>query len=164
KSHYLCPLPLTGNTAEEMPEWIRKGVLKDKRGELTNVYVENNKGEKVLAAKGYEIERTQSGSINGEEIKWTERVLILRSLSYADQKKKGLEKRLENAQKKICALTPERGRGKKQITDEQVLKDSVEKIVKKYEVGKCLETSLPHIQSSPFRRWWRSSSISPSDV
>ena len=139
KSHYLCPLPLTGNTAEEMPEWIRKGVLKDKRGELTNVYVENNKDSKVLAAKGYEIERTQSGSINGEEIKWTERVLILRSLSYADQKKKGLEKRLENAQKKISALTPERGRGKKQITDEQVLKESVEKIVRKYKVEGLLD-------------------------
>ena len=60
--------------------------------------------------------------------------MIVNSPAYAKQKEKGLEKRLQNAEKKIYALTPARGRGKRQITDESVLTAAVESILKKHRV------------------------------
>ena len=132
KGYYLCPLPHTGETAEKMEGWIEEGILRDERDELIKFIVRNDKGKEELKAKGYEIERQQSGVINGKEIKWTERVLIVNSPSYARQREKGLERRIKNAEEKIYALTPERGPGKRQITDEPELIAAVEAVLKKH--------------------------------
>ena len=134
KGHYLCPLPNTGDTAKKMAGWIEKGLLLDEKDKLIRYTVTNNKNKEELKAKGYEIERQQSVVIDEKEKKWTERVLIVNSPSYTKQKEKGLEKRLQNAEKKIYALTPARGRGKRQITDESVLTAVVESILKKHKV------------------------------
>jgi transposase len=134
KGHYLCPLPNTGETAKKKDEWIEEGLLLDEKDKLIRYTVINNKNKEELKAKGYEIERQQSGVIDGKEKKWTERVLIVNSPAYAKQKEKGLEKRLQNAEKKIYALTPARGRGKRQITDESELTTAVESILKKHKV------------------------------
>ena len=134
KGHYLCPLPNTGETAKKMDGWIEKGILLDKKDNLIRYTVINDKNKEELKAKGYEIKRQQSGFINEKEKKWTERVLIVNSPAYAKQKEKGLEKRLQNAEKKIYALTPARGRGKRQIADESKLITAVESILKKHKV------------------------------
>lgn len=134
KGHYLCPLPNTGETAEKKDGWIEEGLLLDEKDKLIKYTVINDKDKKELKAKGYEIERQQSGVIDGKEKKWTERVLIVNSPAYAKQKEKGLEKRLQNAEKKIYALTPAKGRGKRQITDESELIAAVKSILKKHKV------------------------------
>jgi len=134
KGHYLCPLPNTGETAKKKDAWIEEGLLLDEKDKLIRYTVVNNKNKEELKAKGYEIERQQSGLIDGKEEKWTERVLIVNSPAYARQKEKGSEKRLQNAEKKIYALTPARGRGKRQITDESKLIASVESILKKHKL------------------------------
>jgi transposase len=134
KGHYLCPLPNTGETAKKKDEWVKEGLLLDEKDKLIKYTVINNKNKEELKAKGYEIERQQSVVIDGKEKKWTERVLVVNSPAYAIQKEKGLEKRLQNAKKKIYALTPARGRGKRQITDESELTAAVESILKKHKV------------------------------
>jgi transposase len=134
KGHYLCPLPNTGETAKKKDVWIEEGLLLDEKDKLIRYTVINNKNKEELKTKGYEIERHQSGVIDGKEKKWTERVLIVNSPAYARQKEKGLEKRLQNAAKRIYALTPARGRGKRQITDESELIATVESILKKHKV------------------------------
>jgi len=117
---YLSPLPLTGNTAQEMPEWVKKGLDKNAAGELTPIFRENDRGETVLAACAYEFERKQRVQVKNEEIKWQERVLVVCSPSHAEQQAKGLEQRLATAQEKIAALTPPVGRGKRQTCAELV--------------------------------------------
>ena len=101
KGHYLCPLPNTGDTARKMAGWIEKGLLLDEKDKLIRYTVTDNKNKEELKAKGYEIERQQSVVIDEKEQKWTERVLIVNSSAYAKQKQKGLEKCLQNAEKKI---------------------------------------------------------------
>jgi transposase len=59
---YLTPLPLTGNTAKEMENWITKGISKEQDSGLEKIYKENDKGEKVLVANGYEFERKIEGN------------------------------------------------------------------------------------------------------
>jgi transposase len=134
KGHYLCPLPNAGETAKKMDGWIEEGLFLDEKDKLIRYTVINDKDKEELKAKGYEIERQQSEVIDGKEKKWTERVLIVNSPAYAKQKEKGLEKRLQNAEKKIYALTPARGRGKRQITDESELIAAMESILKKHKV------------------------------
>ncbi|MCP4107464.1 MAG: hypothetical protein GY749_18290 [Desulfobacteraceae bacterium] len=65
----------------------------------------------LLKAKGYETEREQSGVTDGREIKRTERILIVKSLSHEQQQKKGLERRLK---KDSC---PDSSQGTRQETD-----------------------------------------------
>ncbi|MCP4352349.1 MAG: IS1634 family transposase [Desulfobacterales bacterium] len=132
--HYLCPLPNTGSTPENMVIWTDEGNRRDEQEELIKYTVINNKGEEVLKAKGYETEREQSGVTDGREIKWTERVLIVKSPAHEQQQKKGLERRLKKAEEKLHALTPPRGRGKRQITEETVLTESAESVLKKHKV------------------------------
>src|SRR5574341_1368815 len=69
---YLSPLPLTGATAEAMDAWIAEGVAKGEAGELERMVRTNDRNQEVLAAEGYEFERTCSVP-EGEET-WTERV------------------------------------------------------------------------------------------
>lgn len=134
ENHYICPLSQVGKTAEEMENWIRDGIIKDKEGNLRPVSITNDKGEEVLLVKGYEFERAQAGKLNKKEVQWNERVLIVNSPSHAHQQEKGLERRLETAMEKLNGLTPERGKGKKQITDEGELTERIEKILKKHKV------------------------------
>src|SRR3954452_15124340 len=69
---YLSPLPLTGATAEAMDAWITAGVTQGEASELTRVWRTNDQGHVVLAAEGYEVERT-CGEPGGEGA-WSERV------------------------------------------------------------------------------------------
>jgi transposase len=53
---YLSPLPLTGATAEAMEAWVTEGGSRDRDGELDQIFRTNHRGDKVLAAAGYEFE------------------------------------------------------------------------------------------------------------
>jgi len=127
---YLCPLPLTGTTAQEMQAWVNQGLDKDRAGELSLIFRQNDRAEEVLVAGGYEFERC---CCQGDE-PWTERVLVVRSPLHAEQQVAGLEKRLANAEKKIGALTPPRGRGKRQISEEVKLREAIDKVLKEQRV------------------------------
>ena len=139
---YLSPLPLTGHTAEEMEEWISKGMVKDMEGALELVFRENDRNKTVLAAAGYEFERElpvpkKEGEESPEE-RVKERVLVIRSPAHAEQQARGVEQRLANAQQKIEALTPARGRGKRQITDEAELLKAITDVFKAHRVEELL--------------------------
>ena len=113
---YLSPLPLTGATAEAMAAWISEGIAQGRDGALERLFRRNHRDEEALVAEGYEFER--SCGLEEGEAEWTERVLVVRSPAHAERQAAGLEKRLATAEQKLAALTPARGRGKRQITEE----------------------------------------------
>src|SRR6266567_2129440 len=57
---YLSPLPLTGATAEALDAWVTAGATQREVGELEQIGRTNDRGHAVLAAEGYECERTCS--------------------------------------------------------------------------------------------------------
>ena len=116
---YLSPLPWTGATAEAMDAWITAGVTQGEAGALVRIVRTNDRGHEVLAAEGDECERP-CGAPSGD-LGWSERVVVLRSPLHADHQAPGLETRLRQAETQLTALTPPRGRGKRQITDEATL-------------------------------------------
>ena len=139
---YLLPLPLTGATAEAMDAWITEGVTQGERGELERIMRTNDRGHKVLAAEGYEFERTCDALGDaGNAATWHERVLVVRSPMHADQQAAGLEKRLCHAETKLAALTPPRGRGKRQITDEATLLAAIDLVLKEHRVDGLLSVT-----------------------
>ncbi|MGK5095164.1 IS1634 family transposase [Deltaproteobacteria bacterium TL4] len=137
--HYLSPLPLTGKTAEKMGVWTQEGIVQKNNGDLQEVFRMNDQGQEVLIAQGYEFQRPQQGMDGDKKLQWSERVFILQSPTHASQQKKGLEQRIEKAQKKLLALTPPIGQSKRQITEETVLKTQIEKILKTHKVEGLLE-------------------------
>ena len=136
---YLSPLPLTGATAEAMDAWITAGVTKGEAGELERIWRTNDRGHEVLAAEGYEFERT-CGAPDGD-VAWSERVLVVRSPMHAAQQAAGLEKRLRHAETQLAALTPPRGRGKRQITDEATLVEAIALVLTAHRVDGLLSVA-----------------------
>ncbi len=134
RGYYLCPLPRTGKTAQDMPQWIEEGNRRDDNDELMKSIVTNDKGEEPLKAKGYELTREQAGAVEGEQILWEERVLIVNSPAHQHRQVKGLDTRLTHAEEKLYKLTPARGPGKRQISDEAILLEKAGAILKQHKV------------------------------
>src|SRR4030095_12690191 len=97
-------------------------------GELAQIWRTNDRGHEVLAAEGYECERTCCAP--GGDGEWRERVLVVRSPMHAHHQAAGLETRLRHAETQLTALTPPRGRGKRQITDEATLVEAIARVLK----------------------------------
>ena len=139
RDYYLSPLPLTGATAQAMEAWITTEVRKGEAGELVQIWRTNERGHEVLAAEGYELERTCGAP--DSDVAWRERVLVVRSPLHANQQAAGLEKRLHHAETALTALTPPRGRGKRQITDEATLVEAIDRVLKDQRVDGLLRVA-----------------------
>ncbi len=124
----LSPLPLTGATAEAMADWISEGIAKDRAGDLERMFRRNHREAEVVVAEGYAFARTCC--LEAGEAEWTERVVVVRSPVHAERQAAGLEQRLAPAEKNLAALTPARGRGKRQITEEAKLVAAIDKGLK----------------------------------
>jgi transposase len=82
----------------------------------------------VLAAEGYAFARTCGAP--DRDVAWRARVVVVRSPLHATQQAAGLEKRLRHAETALTALTPPRGRGKRQSTDEAPLVEALDRVLK----------------------------------
>src|SRR6267154_2350617 len=136
---YLSPLPWTGATAAAMDAWISEGVTQGEADSLELVVRTNDRGHEVLVAEGYELERTCCAP-DGDLV-WRERVLVVRSPMHAAQQAAGLETRLRHAETKLAALTPPRGRGKRQITDAATLVEAIDVVLKEHRVDGLLSVT-----------------------
>ncbi len=90
----------------------------------------------MLAAEGYEFARTCRAPDG--DVEWSERVLVVRSPMHATHQAAGLEKRLRHAETQLTALTPPRGRGKRQITDEATLVEAIDGVLAAHRVEELL--------------------------
>lgn len=127
---YLCPLPL--NAAPDFAIWVRRATEGDRCASLIW------EDDRLLGA-GYEFTRRQSAIIEGQQIVWEERVIVVRSQALAASRNEQLEQRLSAARTEIGKLTPPPARGKRQFTDEANLRSAIEKILKRRKVEGLLE-------------------------
>jgi len=91
--------------------------------------------ESLAIARGFAVAREPAVAIAGDEVTWTERLLVVRSFSYMESMIAGLHHRLGKAETALRALTPPRSRGKQQIKDEASLLATIKRIEKQYHVG-----------------------------
>jgi len=136
QQHYLTPLALTGNTAEDMKTWIQDGLNGTQK--LTQVYAPDAREGDDSIAEGYELTRPCTAQVGDQTFEWIERVFVVRSFAHAEVLKKGLEQRLATATTKLKALTPPRGRGRRQIEEKQILVERADAILKQHKVEDVL--------------------------
>ncbi len=126
QNFYLCPLPAVQVSREELatllaPVWTGVQPLQPVVREDEEI------------AHGYTYTQTVSADIKGEPLAWTERRLVVRSLSWAQAQGRALEARLSTALAAIAHLN-ERAQGKKRFTAETALQAAVEQLVTQYRV------------------------------
>jgi transposase len=136
KDYYLMPLPRTGDSAEQIEAWIDEAA----RGKQTlqNLTRVNEKGERVVFARAYERQRSQSSTVAEREVAWTERVQVIRSLELAKRQAKQLDERLREAVAALRTLTPPVGRGHKQYREEDALRAAVAAVEEEHRVAGLL--------------------------
>jgi transposase len=83
--------------------------------------------------------RTQQAEIDGECVKWDERVLVICSLSHAQRQEKRLQQKLAQAQEALWKLTPTPGRGRHQYGTETDLQTAVDQVLEQYGVTGLLQ-------------------------
>lgn len=130
--HYLAPLALVGETAQELPTWIQAALAGEQPG--IPIMAPEAPAETTPLATGYERTRGCQARVNGQALGWKERVLVVHSPAYAEILMRGLERRLATATVKLRALTPARGPGKRQITEEPALVAAAQAILEHYQV------------------------------
>lgn len=134
KDCYLTRLPGTKANAAFIKECISEG----QKRELDLVY----SNRKVIGG-GYELSRDQSVQLilqggKEKEVKWKERVIVVRSMNYAQGQERQLQRRLDKALARIEKLTPEPGRGKRQITSQEQLDQRLESICKQHQLDPAI--------------------------
>ena len=88
----------------------------------------------LALACGFEVVRTCQAKVAGRSVEWQERLVVVRSFQFTQSTQKLLHRRLDRAEKALKALTPPRGRGKRQIKDEAGLLAAIQRIEDKYRV------------------------------
>src|SRR3970040_1746305 len=115
QDYYLWPLggkPLS----DEALDTLLKPVLHDP-SQLTPVYAPLAAGasRRQRIAAGFEIAVALAGESDGQAVQWSERRLVVRSLTWAKQQEKALDKRLALALDEVQALT-ERRQGQERLS------------------------------------------------
>jgi transposase len=140
--HYLTPLPHEKSEPGLLDELLSQFQVSGES--LTSVFLpedlpepdDDREPDPALAiAEGFEVSRKQSEIVGQDEVNWDERCLFVRSFNYQQAMQAGLERRLAKAEKALVQLTPARGRGKRQISDEKSLQQAIARIEKQYKVA-----------------------------
>jgi transposase len=125
--YYLTVLPLTGETRDQVETWI--GELVDGEQNATLFW----HGDRLLGG-GYEFSRPVTGRWEGQTLTWTERVQVVRSTALAHAQTQALEARLRAAVTALEKLTPEPGRGKRQIREADKLQEAIAGVLARHQV------------------------------
>jgi transposase len=130
----LMPLPLTGETAEQLEAWIGAVVEGAQAADL--IWDDGR-----LLGGGYEFGRVLSAEVSGQPVAWVERVQVVRSQALAAHQANQRVQRLAKAEAAVRALTPARGRGKRQYRDEAALRAAVAQVLERYDVTGVLRVN-----------------------
>lgn len=153
--YYLMPLAQVGEVPELLATLLES--VWDRRQPLQRIYApsgEETEAREKLLALGYEVTRPQKAQVNGQWVVWEERLLVVYSPSLARKARQGLAQRLDRAERELLALTPPRGRGKRQWDDREALQRAVQSILKKWRVEGLLEvTYLCEVEQRHIRRY-----------
>ena len=139
---YLSPLALVGKTPNLLQGWVEAAV--SGQIALTPVSVPYTTADDPAWVRGYKVCRHLTSIVAGQSIEWQERVFILHSPTLEQQQRQGLEKRLNTAEEKLCALTPTPGQGKRQVKDEALLLQKAHAILQQHRVCEYLSYDYEH--------------------
>jgi transposase len=142
--YYLTPLARVGDVPQLLLELLKPVWSREQSLELIYLSTDEESDDDVkqkAIAVGYETIRWQEAAVDGQQVKWEERILVVYSPPLARKARRALTQRLNKAEQAILALTPSKGRGKRQKKDLATLQASVEAILRKYRVVGLLDVT-----------------------
>lgn len=149
EDYYLTPLSLVQLSKEE-----RLAFIKASNTEEYQQVFKTEKKEHILVAQGFEVTKELEHTLAGQTYNWTERRLFVLSESYAKSQKRGLEKRLAEAQEAILKLNGSK-KGKKRLTSNEECQERITAILKEYKVEGLLEVDIKETQTTKTLRAYK---------
>ncbi len=137
RNFYLMPLAQVGHVPDALAGWVHAAL----KGKVSLQAVPGAPGEKPLG-EAYELKRTLTATRDTGPVKWVERVVVVRSASFAKAAIRGLHQCLTHAEAELRALTPPRGRGQRQFTEEAPLQAAIQEIVQRHDVEPLLKVQV----------------------
>ncbi len=140
--YYLMPLAQTGEVPQLLAELLERVWAKEQP--LHPIHAPEDEATDArpeLLALGFETTRRQEARVEGQAVVWEERLWGVYSPTLAKQARRGLNGRLRWAEQELKALTPPRGRGRRQWKDLEALQAAVQAILRKRRVEGLLEVT-----------------------
>jgi len=148
---YLGPFSLVQIPQETLDDYLQPVWTQEQP--LTAVYRGRADGEQEQIATGFERSEALTATVDGKEVAWIERRLVIRSLAHAKAAEASLRCRLEKAQSAIEALN-ERKRGKERLTEAESLRQAAEAIIKRQAVAGLLVLQVTEqVQARQVRKY-----------
>jgi len=120
---------------------------------LTAIYRTNAEGEEEKIAEGFEQAESLSATLDGKDVTWSERRMVIRSFQSAKAAESALRQRLDKAQVALEALN-ERKQGKQHFTEIEGLCQAAEAILRQYRVEELLSLSFTQqVQERQVRKY-----------
>lgn len=141
KGYYLAPLPLTGDTPDDLRRWVLAPPSTP-----VEVYLPQAAAGEPPVGRGFEVSvpRTWTDPQRGEVVTWDERVLVVRSDKLAHRQQRGLADRLARAEKALGKLKP----GPEADLTSLTIQSQV--VLERYRVSDYLQVSwTPHTTQTP---------------
>jgi len=140
KDYYLTPLAYRKDEPALLETLLAP--WKDREAEMVLVFWpedlpedEGSPDPELALGHGFEVSRSRHATVADRNVTWDERLVVIRSHQYARQGQIWLHRRLDRAEQALRALTPPRGRGKRQIREEAQLLAAIQRIEEKYQVA-----------------------------
>ncbi len=151
-----------GNVPELTEQWITEA--HSSNAPLLEVTVSTPDEQLRVIATGYERSHLEGVTYaDGTKIEWTERLLLIHSPVYEQQQQRGIEQRLQTATAKLKALTPDTGRGKRQIRELEILQQKATAILKSHRVeGLLAYTYNYHSATKTVKERYQITTVKPN--
>ncbi|MBK6325569.1 MAG: hypothetical protein IPF56_06440 [Chloroflexi bacterium] len=153
--YYLLPVSQKGAQRQLLTDLVAETLASEKPG-LIDIYLPDatQTDEDSRLGQGQESVRQQEAALDGGLHQWQERLLLIHSPTLAASGARGLQKRLQEAERQLIALTPAPGRSKRQATDRATLEAAVTQILSRYDVADYLQVQYQcHISERQIRAY-----------
>lgn len=148
---YLCPLSALQAPPEQIQQEVE--IQRQQGSRLIDVCRVNEEGTSIGIAQGYETTQTVIAEVDGEELRWQERRLLVQSMAAAHAAQANLQERLRNAQQALAEL-PVRRQGKPRLTERTQVEEAIKALLKQFRVEGLLQVHIQeHIQERPVRAY-----------
>ena len=150
---YLCPLSAVQISAEELQSLLQPVWDGDQAVTVVHRPTATEADEPEGVARGFEYAATQTATVAGREVSWTERRLVVCSTAHAHRQIAALEQRLRRATAELEGLN-RRKQGKKVLTA-RALRAKAEPIVARHDVATLVEVAVKTTKTTVCRRKYK---------
>jgi transposase len=151
--YYLCPLSAVQVPAAELQQLLQPVWEGKQTVTVVHRAAEDGTDSPEEVAQGFEYTVTQRATVQGREVSWSERRLVVRSTAHARRQAAALDQRVRRAVEELERLN-ERKQGKKRLTS-RALRAKAEQIVARHGVAALIEVEVKTTQTLVSRRKYR---------